>query len=77
MTEIIVAGIAAMQAIIITLVTRSRRDAKNAAEITKGQDIHHTAIEWKLDQLGREIGGIRKDVRHLQDRFDTHIDTTH
>ena len=74
LTLIIVAIIAMAQGVTVALIQRTRRFAKDAASSAKDDRVHHSAIEWKLDQIGRELRGMKTDIHHLQERFDSHID---
>ena len=77
LTLIIVAIIALIQGIIVALISRTRKDAQSAAKSAKEDRLHHTAIEWKLDQITQEIRAMKQDLRHVQERFDFHLDGGH
>ncbi len=74
MTLIIVAIIAMAQGVTVALIQRTRKFAKDAASSAQDDRVHHSAIEWKLDQIGRELRGVKTDIHHLQERFDSHMD---
>ena len=73
-TLIIVALIALVQGVTVALIQRTRKFAKDAASSAEDDRVHHSAIEWKLDQIGRELRAVKTDIHHLQERFDGHID---
>ena len=77
LTLIIVALIALDQGVLVALIQRTRKFAQTAANNAQEDRIHHSAMEWKLDQIGREVRGVKTDIHNLQERLDTHIDGGH
>lgn len=77
LTLIIVAAIALLQGILVALIQRTRKFAQSAADNAQEDRIHHSAMEWKLDQITREVRGVKTDIHNLQERLDVHIDGGH
>lgn len=75
MTLIIVALIALVQGVSVAIIQRTRKQFAADQKRSSNEDrVHHSAIEWKLDQIGHEIKGVKTDITQLRERFDTHID---
>lgn len=74
-TLIIVALITLIQGVLVAIIQRTRKQFAADQKRSSNEDrIHHSAIEWKLDQIGYEIKSVKTDITQLRERFDTHID---